>query len=107
MGKSLLNSIKKDYSNSEYSIELNKVGRPDFTDNIEAAKRTTGAYTALMAQRRASYLSQKLKNPDGFRFYLKCAWRLSDQYIDWLLELALRKEEPSKYFSCVARRAML
>ena len=86
------NLIKR---NNEYSI---------FNIN---SKRDKSSYSEKEAQQRAMYLADKFGNQSGIKFYLKCAWNLSDPYIDWLVEYSLRKAEPTKYFIAVANKKML
>lgn len=74
--------------------------------NIEY-RRNRKHYTAEQAQQKASYLADKFENPSGLAFYLKCAWNLTDQYIDWLVEYSLKKQSPCRYFVKVASKKML
>lgn len=74
--------------------------------NIEY-RRDKKHYSAEQARQKASYLADKFKNPNGLAFYLKCAWNLTDQYIDWLVEYSSKKDSPCRYFIKVANRKML
>lgn len=69
-------------------------------------KRNKTNYSSNEAQNKALYLSEKLNNPSRRMFYLKCAWNLSDQYLDRLLAIALKKENPQRYFSRAASNEM-
>lgn len=91
------NSILKDLNERkiDYSI-LNMM-----------TKRDRAGYTEELAKQKAGYLADKFNNPSGLMFYLKCAWNLTDQYIDWLVEYSLKKENPGRYFSSVANKKML
>jgi hypothetical protein len=58
-------------------------------------------------ERLAHYLVEKFSNPAGYQFYLKVAWRVDGGTIDRLVATAFEKgEQPAKYFSTCARRAM-
>ncbi len=94
---SKLSKRKYEYSINEYSI-----------NSIESysVKRDKTTYTEERARRLATYLADKYKNPDGLMFYLKCAWNLTDWYIDWLVEYSSKKTNPSKYFVSVASKKM-
>lgn len=99
MGAKRLNSILNniEYSNKrkdEYSI-LNK-----------SSKRDRKGYSEKSAQSRAMYLADKFGNPGGMQFYLKCAWNLTDNYLDWLVDYSSKKSNPGKYFVAVASRQM-
>lgn len=69
-------------------------------------KRNRQNYSANAAREKALYLSEKLNNPSRTMFYLKCAWNLSDQYLDRLLSIALTKKDPIRYFSSSAAAEM-
>lgn len=69
-------------------------------------KRNRKNYTDKLAQSRAKYLAQKLNNPSRTMFYLKCAWNLTDEYLDTLLAISLKKNSPTHYFSAAAAREM-
>lgn len=94
MGIESLNSIlnNKKKVNIEYSI-LN-------------AKRNKRNYSERDAKNKAIYLVDKFRNPKGMQFYLKCAWNLTDSYIDWLVEYSFKKDNPSRYFVFVANKKM-
>jgi len=87
---SILNNRKKE--NIEYSIK--------------DAKRNKHNYSEKAAKNKAMYLVDKFKNPGGLQFYLKCAWNLTDNYIDWLVEYSFKKDNPSRYFVFVANKKM-
>lgn len=57
-------------------------------------------------RQKAAYIESKLHNPQGRLFYLKCAWNLTEQFIDDLLERSLKKKNPAKYFCSAASREM-
>ena len=58
------------------------------------------------AKQKAAYIESKLHNPQGRLFYLKCAWNLTEQFIDDLLERSLKKKCPARYFCSAASREM-
>lgn len=76
----------------------------DYTNNT---KRNKKKYNEKLAQQRALYIAEKLNNPSRTLFYLKCAWNLTDAYLDHLLAIALTKNNPILYFSAAASREML
>lgn len=97
-------------TNSIYSIlKYRKVSKRNFQYSIRTTntKRNRKEYSDKEAQRRAMYLADKFHNPDGINFYLKCAWNLTDQYLDWLVDYSFRKKSPSHYFVSVASKKML
>ena len=69
-------------------------------------KRNRKTCTPQLARSRADYLCTKLKSPQSKSFYLKCVWNLTDSYIDYLLNIALTKHSPAKYFSAAASKEM-
>ena len=69
-------------------------------------KRNKKNYTDKKAQQKAMYLADKLGNPGGMMFYLKCAWNLTDEYLDWLVGYSMKKSNPARYFSSVASKEM-
>ena len=71
------------------------------------SKRNRKGYTPEKARQKAMYLADKFENPSGIRFYLKCAWNLNDNYLDWLAEYAFKKADPTKYFISVANKEMI
>lgn len=75
------------------------------SNTAKNTRRNRHGYSAELAQSKARYISDKLKNP-SINFYLKCAWNLTDMYLDNLLQIALTKSEPAKYFSKAAAREM-
>lgn len=89
-------------------LNIEKLSKRKFEYSIKATntKRNRKHYSEKAAQTRALYLSEKFKNPGGMQFYLKCAWNLTDSYLDWLVEYSLKKKCPSKYFSKVAQQKM-
>lgn len=93
--KSVMNN---DYNHITYSNVMNK--------SIIITKRNKKSYSAAMARNRAGYLVKKLNNPNAFMYYLKCAWNLTDQYLDKVLEIALTKESPVLYFSKATAKEM-
>lgn len=95
---SILNCSKLPKRKYEYSINSIKQ---------KSVKRNRARYTEKEARQKAIYLVEKYKNPDGLLFYLKCAWNLTDWYIDWLVEYSFKKANPSKYFVSVANKKML
>ena len=101
-----MSEVERVNSLIDNSIPLNK--RVEYSNSIgtRPAKRNKARYTEEEARRKAIYLVDKFKNPDGLLFYLKCAWNLADWYIDWLAEYSFNKENPSKYFVKVANKKM-
>ena len=89
-------------------IQYRKLSNRKFEYSIKEGntKRNRKGYSERLAQQRAMYLADKFKNPQGMKFYLKCAWNLTDNYIDWLVEYSFKKNNPSKYFVYVASRKM-
>lgn len=78
-----------------------------YSINNSSTKRDRRGYSEKAAQQRAMYLADKFHNPEGMKFYLKVAWNLTDQYIDWLVAYSSKKDNPSRYFVSVASREML
>lgn len=76
------------------------------TKSLLVTKRNKKSYTEQLAQSRANYIATRLNNPTRMLFYLKCAWNLTDEYLDRLLSIALKKNDPIKYFSASAAREM-
>lgn len=76
------------------------------TSDYITTKRDRRKYTAGLAQRRASEIADKLHNPSRKMFYLKCAWNLTDEYLDRLLDIAKGKTDPKRYFSRAAASEM-
>ena len=74
--------------------------------SILNAKRNKRNYSERDAKNKAIYLVDKFRNPKGMQFYLKCAWNLTDSYIDWLVEYSFKKDNPSRYFVFVANKKM-
>ena len=70
-------------------------------------RRNRKEYSEKAAQQKAMYLADKFSNPSGIKFYLKVAWNLNDNYIDWLVQYSLNKNNPSRYFVSVANKKML
>lgn len=69
-------------------------------------KRNRKGYSPDLAQAKAEYLCRKLKSPQSRNFYLKCAWNLTDMFIDNLLAISVNKEAPARYFAFVAAKEM-
>lgn len=69
-------------------------------------RRNKKGYSPELARARADYLCEKLKSPQSMGFYLKCAWNLTDVYLDQLLAVALKKRMPAKYFAVAASNEM-
>lgn len=93
-----LNTSKKDKS---LSLIVN-------SGNISSSKRNKRGYTPEMARSKAEYLGHKLEDMKSIAFYMKCAWNLTDSYLDTLLAIAISSSngKPSHYFSKVAAREM-
>ena len=77
-----------------------------YSDKNSFTKRSRRGYTGNLARSKASYISEKLRDAKSFRFYLKCAWNLTDQFLDQLLVVSLKKDDPAKYFTAVAKNEM-
>ena len=95
---------------SMYSIlKYRKVSKRNFQYSIKTTKikRNRKDYSERKAQQKAMYLADRFHNPSGIEFYLKCAWNLTDQYLDWLVEYSFKKSNPSHYFVSVANKKML
>lgn len=54
----------------------------------------------------AAMLCEKLDHADGWRFYCRVGYRLSEATINRLLEAALKANSPAHYFSKAAKREM-
>ena len=80
--------------------------KSQYSINNRNTKRNRKEYSEEAAQQRALYLADKFHNPDGIQFYLKCAWNLTDEYIDWLVEYSFKKNNPARYFVSVASKEM-
>ena len=102
MGVESVNSIihNSKLSKRKYGYSINSIRRG-------SVKRNKTNYTEEESRQKAIYLVDKYKNPDGLLFYLKCAWNLTDWYIDWLVEYSFKKANPSKYFVSVANKKMM
>lgn len=83
-----------------------KIPMERYKRTSQGTKRNKRGYSVDLARARADYIANKLNNPASILFYLKCAWNLTDKYLDDLLEIALTKDEPEKYFSSVASKEM-
>lgn len=100
---------KSDFSH--YSLKKNKKSlkslccENSYTEQY-STKRNKRNYSENLARTRAEYIAKKLNNPSRFMFYLKCAWNLTDAYLDRLLGVALTKENPICYFSRAASNEM-
>jgi hypothetical protein len=89
-------------------LKYRKVSERNYLYSINRVevKRNRKGYSEKAAQQRAMYLADKFHNPQGIRFYLKCAWNLTDSYIDWLVEYSFKKSNPKHYFVSVASKKM-
>lgn len=93
--------VTSDFSDY-YSSKKNK-SLSDYSDYKSlSTKRNKTNYTEAQARSRAQYLAEKLNNPSRIMLYLKCAWNLTDVYLDRLLAIALTKDDPVRYFSKAA-----
>lgn len=72
------------------------------------SKRNRRGYTSNLAKSKARYLSEKLGDVENFMFYLKCAWNLTDAYLDRLLAISQIKagNKAKQYFAVAAKREM-
>ena len=102
MGVESVNSI---LNNIEYRKPSKR--RYEYSIRSTNTKRNKKDYSEKAAQQKAMYLADKFHNPGGMQFYLKCAWNLTDNYLDWLVEYSFRKADPSRYFVSVANKKML
>ena len=91
-----------DIVTSDHFSKKNKI----VTSHYIGTKRNKRRYTEALAQDRAEYLAKELNNPSRFMFYLKCAWNLTDAYLDRLLDISLQKTDAKRYFSAAAAREM-
>lgn len=92
-----------DVVTSDYSDYLSKERLvTKVTSDYKPTRRNKLNYTDGLARSRAEYLAFKLNNPSRFMFYLKCAWNLTDAYLDRLLSISLLKKDPARYFSKAA-----
>lgn len=96
----------RDILNIEYS-ELKEHNNIQYSIKTIKSKRNKKNYSSQQAINKALYLGDKFQNPNGLRFYLKCAWNLTDEYIDWLVEYSYTKDNAAKYFTSVASMEML
>ena len=96
---------RRETLNIEYS-KLRNSKNIEYSIPIIKSKRNKKSYSSRQAMDRALYLVNKFKNSGGLLFYLKCAWNLTDEYIDWLVEYSHTKKEPEKYFVGVASMEM-
>lgn len=69
-------------------------------------KRDKRHYSAEEARAKAGYIADKLHNSSRLMFYLKCAWNLTDDYLDRLLQISLTKDDAQRYFSAAASNEM-
>lgn len=86
---------------------LNKENRKKIEYSIMNIKRDKRKYSEKLARQKAIYLADKFKNQKGLKFYMKVAWNLTDEYIDWLADYSMGKDKPSHYFVSVANMKML
>lgn len=93
---------------SDYNHSILKKNKSLSDQSLEGAKtkRNRSRYSGKAARTRADYIAQKLDNPSSKMFYLKCAWNLTDAYLDRLLYISLTKKDPIRYFSAAAVREM-
>jgi len=70
------------------------------------SRRNKGQYTEQLARSKADYIARTLGNAEGTLFYMKVAWNLTDQFIDWLLNYVKNKKDKARYFSKVASNEM-
>ena len=96
-------SVSTILNNIEYRNNKSKFQYSILNTNT---KRNRKGFSDKDAQRKAMYLADKFKNPRGIQFYLKVAWNLTDNYIDWLVDYSLKKRNPSRYFVAVANKKM-
>lgn len=102
-----ISELTRDKSLSHFShFNLSKKDK-SLSHLVTSTKRSRIGYTEQLARNKAQYLVDKLDNPTRFYFYLKCAWNLTDTYLDRLLGIALTKKRPAHYFSKAAAHEML
>lgn len=101
-----METINKDLFINDYSNNKDSINIHYSIMNIKS-KRNKKEYSAEKARQRALYIADKLGNPSGILFYLKCAWNLTDEYLDWLLNYSLTKIDKIRYFSKVASLEMV
>lgn len=102
------NLMINDYKISKRNLITKSLMIKELEDRgyVTNTKRDKKNYSAELARNRADYLANKLSNHSSWPFYLKCAWNLTDAYLDYLLKVALTKENPIKYFSAAAAKEM-
>lgn len=96
-----------DLVTSDYISKRNKVTKVTSDYNYVSTKRSKLNYSEREAKTRAEYIARKLDNYSRLMFYLKCAWNLTDNYLDRLLVIALTKNDPIRYFSKAASNEMI
>lgn len=98
----------KEIVTSDYISKRNKVTKSLYSEYRQYnTKRDKSTYSEREARNRAAYLARRLNNPSRIMFYLKCAWNLTDNYLDKLLDISLNgKDNPIYYFSKSAAREM-
>lgn len=103
------NSNSNDIVTSDFSQYLSKErikSLKSLSHFDSHTKRDRSKYNEHSAHQKALYIADKLHNPTRLLFYLKCAWNLTDEYLDRLLDIAMKKNDPIKYFSAAASREM-
>lgn len=103
--KQISDIVTSDYS---HNISKRNIVTKSLKENsmFGNTKRNKKNYSSNLAKNRADYIARKLDNPSRLLFYMKCAWNLTDAYLDRLLTIALTKNDPIKYFSASASREM-
>lgn len=92
-----------------YSIDSPLKGTSMAIDIYREVAKIDDSSPKQMRQRRiAEQLLDKLKEPRSWKFYLKCAYRLSENQIWGMVGLALRPgvKHPNRYFVFLANREM-
>lgn len=58
------------------------------------------------AERIAVRLIEKLSNPEGREFYIRAGYKFSEAIVEQLIEIALTKRFPNRWFSWAASNIM-
>lgn len=104
--KEEVNHLTTNHFNHNFHKKKWLNGYSGYKTDQSSSKRNKAGYTAELARQQADYLVRKLVDPKNYYFYLKCAWNLTDAYLDRLLGIALTKTNSKLYFAKAAAREM-